>query len=856
MDPDSPINNPHELWDDAEVKARIGRRVVSRLRRTPGMFDGDSDGFVYNPRTGRDDMPAPRRSLIPRPGKRKRNILFNQPAPGQRQVMRNRWADEDGNDPLEELNRSLGIGSSGASDRMGAAAREMAERRRQQGAAFSPVDVNRKKIRINDISRNDFLSLMDDLIDYTKTLKDNPLDERDNKRVWKLLFVMQKLENLDGLTQDGNGINLNISEDELKRLYKGLESLIDNVDVWSENENAQELYKQIKKMYKAGWGNATKEKSSGVSDIEFKVLGARLGRRAARAVRRVGKRSRIDGDGDGFRTNEITGEDDVPVVDAPEIAKPKQKLTSADVGMMSIRSRGRMYETARRSVTSKPFRAETTDDDDDDRDLSLNELLQLYLSTPRTDRQALQWLADSINQSEIKDRPWKIFEKRVNAIEKEIQEKFGELTNLTDFKKAFEKTHHDIAISGFDEDLTDEEKGFLKGLLWMMQKFPNRFDDTSAIDIVKPTGSSEFGGASTLVEPRYDLVGNDIDVYPGERITFSFYGDESHRDKSNRPQHLIDGVSNQLMKAYLKDKAQEEDPSTLVAKMKELQGLGVGIHEAVHAIHHLTAHRDALPSAIDADEIKQELLDLIKDNPDEIWENSQFIQAHLTAERAILTISQVRLEPANAFEVMEEMRDQLRAEGNDKEADLMELAIAGRAKAINDANRFIKIITGPNASKYQDLASVLSQANPSSESEAKKLVGKLFFDNREEAIELITEIMADEINATPQEVRDAFRGSYGEFTSASLQMSRRKLWDDLNATEIAALRQIWKYVSKYAKDKNSYYSGISLGTSMEGAAEGMLLRIMGFGLPPDKVSPEAIAALDKWLSWMAGKDYL
>lgn len=855
MDPDSPINNPHELWDDAEVKARIGRRVVSRLRRTPGMFDGDGDGFVYNPRTGRDDMPAPRRSLIPRPGKRKRNILFNQPAPGQRQVMRNRWADEDDNDPLEELTRSLGIGSSNASDRMGTAAREMAERRRQQGAAFSPVDVDRKKFKIVDISRNDFLSLLDDLLDYTKTLKDNPLDERDNKRVWKLLFVMQKLENIDGITQDGNSINLNISEDELKRLFKGLESLIDNVEVWSENDKAQELYRQIRKMYKSGWGNVTIGKSSGFDDIEFKVLGARLGRRAARAIRRVGKRSRIDGDGDGFRTNPITGEDDVPVVDAPEIAKPKRNLTSADVGMMSIRGRGRMYETARRSVTSKPFRAETTDDDDDG-NLSLNDLLQMYMSTPRTDREALQWLAESINQSEIKDRPWKIFEKRVNAIEQEIEDKFGKLTSRTDFKKAFEKVHNDIEISGFDEDLSEEEKGFFKGLLWMMEKFPNRFDRTSTVDIVKPDEGREAGGAGTLVNPRYDIVGSDLDVYPGERITFEFYGDESHRDKSNRPQHLIDGVSNQLMKAYLKSKAQEEDPSTLVARMKELQGLGVGIHEAVHAIHHLAAHEEALPNIMDADQIKMLIDDLINNDPDEIWENQQFIQAHFTTENALMTLIRVRNEPPNAFQIMEAMRDQSRADGNDKEADEMQEAIFARAKAIDDANRFVRVITGPNAMKYQNISSALSGANPRSESEAKKVVGKLFFDNREEAIELITEIMADEVGATPQEVRDAFRGSYGEYTSASFQMSRRKLWDDLNATEIAALRQIWKYVSKYAKDKNSYYSGTSLGSSMEGAAEGMLLRIMGFGLPPDKVSPEAIAALDKWLSWMAGKDYL
>lgn len=855
MDPDSPINNPHELWDDAEVKARIGRRVISRLRRTPGTFDGDGDGFVYNPVTGQDNLPAPRRSLIPRKGKKKRNILFNQPVNRQQQVMRSRWTEEDGEDPLEELNRSLGIGVPNAADRMQAAAREMADRRREQGAGFSPVEVNRKKVRIDGISRNDFLSLMDDLIDYTKTLKDNPVEERDNKRVWKLLFVMQKLENLNGLTQNGNGVDINISEDELKRIYKGLESLIDNLDVWSDNSDAQSLYKQIKKLYKSNWNNLAGEKSSSIDEFEFKILGARLGRRAMQTVRRVGKRSRIDGDGDGFRTNPVTGEDDVPVVEAPEIAKPKQPLTSADIGMMSMRTRGRLYDTARRGVSQKPFRSETSEDDDSEEGgFDLSRLFEMF--RPRTDREALQWLAESINQSKIKDRSWDIFEKRVRAINEELTEKFGTLTTLKDFKDAFEKIHDDIAISGFDEDLTDEEIGFLKGLLWMMQKFPNRFDRTSSVDIVKPSKGRDAGGAGTLVESKYDLVGDDIDVYPGERVTFEFYGDTSERDKRARPQEFIDGVSNQLMKAYLRARVDKDDPATLVATAKELQGLGTGIHEGVHAIHHLTAHADALPNVMDADQIKQELLDIIDDDPDGIWENAQFIQASLFTEQVLWTIIKLQHEPDNAFEIMETMRDEARANGNDEAADEIEQAIAGRAKAIQNAELFVSVITGPNSSKYINISSALSVASPRSESETGQIVGKVFFDNKNEAIELITEIMASENNMTPQEVRDAFRGSYGEYTQAAFQLSRKKLWDDLNATEISALRQIWKYVSKYAKDKNSYYSGQSLGTSMEGAAEAMLLRIMGFGLPPDKVSPEAIAALDKWLSWMAGKDYL
>jgi hypothetical protein len=88
-----------------------------------------------------------------------------------------------------------------------------------------------------------------------------------------------------------------------------------------------------------------------------------------------------------------------------------------------------------------------------------------------------------------------------------------------------------------------------------------------------------------------------------------------------------------------------------------------------------------------------------------------------------------------------------------------------------------------------------------------------------------------------------------------MQLTRRKLWDDLTKSEISEIRKVWRYISSYAKDKNSMYGGTTYTASVEGAAEGMLLQILGFGLPEDKLPPEAIAAFNKWMMWLAGKDY-
>jgi hypothetical protein len=871
VEPDSPYKNKWTVWSDQEVKARLLRRALGRLRRsTPGKFDGDRDGFVYNPATGRDDMPAPRRSMVPRQGSQPRRVRFAErmpTAPTMRSYS-NQWSDGD-DDPLEEMNRSLGIGVPNAADRMTAAAREMAERRREQGAAFSPVEVDRKKIRVNGISRNTFLDLMDDLIDYTKKLKDDPIEERDNKRVWKLLFAMQKLENLNGVTQSGDGIDLNLSEDELKRLYKGLQSLINNLGEWSDNEDAQQLYSQIKKLYNRGWSNAKQLKSPN-ADLDFKILGMRLGRRGRRAFRRGrgaarSARDRIDGDGDGFTTNPVTGRDDVPLANAPEVAKPKKPITATDVGLMSMRSRARMLETSRRATRARTLRSDSSGGGPSIADMM--QQLVAQMNSPRSHDEAKEWLFQSLGKSRIKDRSWYVFQKRIKAIEDELQQKYGDPKTLSDFIDAFQKLNPDVKIKGFDEDLSPKEIGFLKGILFTMTKFPNRYNNASKLRITKRTPENPGQAGGTRVKPKFRASkAGGARVLSGDKVEFEFNEviDFAY-DRRIPPVDYTDGVTNQLMKAYVRENRDKVSPEDLMRRASELSGMGTGIHEGVHAVHYLAAHEDALPANMNPQQVMDMIDDLIENNFDEYYENLMYVRAHNDFLEALKYISMFSIEEPGVDEAMLQKIKDAEDAGDFVEAAGWRQARANRLEALKYTEDFKNIL---GQAKFEDIRAALTSKalpDPSDDenffmAKAQLLINEVLLDNKEKIVDFIEELHTiNEGYASVDDFRKDLRTNIIDteigFGQAQMQLTMRKLWDDLTKSEISDIRKVWRYISSYAKDKNSMYGGTTFTASVEGAAEGMLLQILGFGLPEDKLSPKSIAAFNKWMMWLAGKDY-
>jgi hypothetical protein len=871
VDPDSPLDQDLATNEESEQKAALGRRLFRRVRRgVPGKFDGDGDGFVYNPASGRDDLPAPRRSMIPRKGKKRRRILASDWS-AQNKPMRSRstdWSNDDG-DPLEELQRSLGIGVPNAADRMTAAAREMAERRRQQGAGFSPVEVSRKKVRVDGVSRNTFLNLMDDLIDYTKTLKDDPLEERDNKRVWKLLFVMQKLENLEGIAQSGDGIDLNLSEDELKRLYKGLQSLIDNIGEWSDNTDAQDLYSQIKKLYKRGWDSIGESKSLD-ADLDFKILGIKLGRRGRRAFRRgrgavSSARSRIDGDGDGFTTNPITGEDDIPLVDAPDLPKPKKPLSVSDVGMMSMRGRGRMLQTSRNAARQRMMRSESTGDN------WLQDMLMQFaqqINGPRSHDQAKEWMFQALGKSKIKQRSWQTFKKRVDVIEKELKDEFGDLATLSDFKNAFQKLNPDVKIKGFDEDLTPKEIGFFKGILFTMKKFPNRYDKASKLRITKrDAGIGTAGG--TMVKPKFRASKyGGARVLSGDKVEFEFNEViDLPYDQRIPPVTFTDGVTNQLMAAYLRENRDQVDPETLMSRAAELSGLGTGIHEGVHGVHYLASHEDALPANMTPQQVMDMIEDLMKNNFDEFYENLMYVKAHDDFMDALLYVGRFQAEGDDVEDQMKEAIQLATNSGDAALAQQLTAMMANRQEAVEFTKAFTKVLAGQEfedvrASLARGVAGLpdISEDEDAYMSAVQKLINQTLLDNKQTIVDFMEKFHTENMGlGSVDDFRQQLQASVidGEvgFNQAQMQLTRRKLWDDLTKSEISEIRKVWRYISSYAKDKNSMYGGTTYTASVEGAAEGMLLQILGFGLPEDKLPPEAIAAFNKWMMWLAGKDY-
>jgi len=121
-----------------------------------------------------------------------------------------------------------------------------------------PLSLPRRGVTIQGMSIADFIRLFDEAFDAMKDMMskiDSSDDvERDRKRIGKLYMNMQLLQKHMLMRQDGNALTLHLTEDNLKRLFKGFEAMIAQ-GYWSDNEEIQALFAQIKKLYRQSFSS-------------------------------------------------------------------------------------------------------------------------------------------------------------------------------------------------------------------------------------------------------------------------------------------------------------------------------------------------------------------------------------------------------------------------------------------------------------------------------------------------------------------------------------------------------------------------------------------------------------------------
>lgn len=130
--------------------------------------------------------------------------------------------------------------------------------RQERFEANDPLSLPRRGVPIQGMTISQFIRLYDEAFDAMQDmmskLDDDDDVERNRKRIAKLYFNMQLLQKHMLMRQDGDKLVLHLTEDNLKRLYKGFEAMIAQ-GYWSDDEKVKELFAEIKRLYRQSFSS-------------------------------------------------------------------------------------------------------------------------------------------------------------------------------------------------------------------------------------------------------------------------------------------------------------------------------------------------------------------------------------------------------------------------------------------------------------------------------------------------------------------------------------------------------------------------------------------------------------------------
>ena len=853
----------HEMMEEKGMRRRLARRL-QRFIPVNMREDGDGDGLVNNPLTGRDEVPVARgQAAIPNT---RAQAMYRTRKPTN--TVRMSVIDDDDPDDLFE---SLGIPTKPIKryDRWGLISAPEPENkplsaveRAERSLGIKEQTVRR--VTLKNINMYKLTQLSDQLYDLNEDLQkrrkvtsssdeesdSDDVSERAFKRInkfrWRLLQIFKEKR----VRQIESGVELDVTEDNIKRLYKGLESLRDIRDDIDDEYDIlkspliDDLYAQLKKLYRGEFDSLPEvEKKSFNDDFEVKAIGKKLGRRGRNAVRRIFKKPDFDGDGDGFVTNPQTGRDDLPFVDAPsaaEVAPKKRSLFSSIV---------RAGKNKNSTVRMEWGKADPNP------------------SSPTSWAGRFAVYRDMMMSSDIKDRPWSAIAIRVAEIESLVEARFGKLETPAEIKNALKSAvpTAQVKVKLSQEELNDPAiRAEIIGYLYMMSRLPEHFAHARVIKIEKEPTAPLLASATSVIPTLHGKWlehGGDLVDYlsRGTKLDITFFPNQKFLDSDGRAISGIakDTVAAQVVKSYLKHLDETgaiekgiltEEEAFKTATL--LQGLVIGVHEGGHAIHHTRS--SMWTGREDPPEIVDKINDILTNRGDDVETTifrGWFSQDGLAALRLTLQIAgnysgvnelaiaaDLETDPQKKKQLEKMVQDY---QNNPLTADATMPAYLFSDWESEEKNLLIEAINNGGLNDKGWGPFMWGE-------DAKSDMAERLFDD---IIKFANE--AELKQQTANEIRAEIINDQDSQLDAALRiLLQGRMWDDLSSKEISELRKSWKYISSYAKDKNSFYGDrmAALRPSLEGVAEAITARIFGFSFIKD--NPEAEAALDKLIKWI------
>lgn len=874
------------LTDQKSLKKGLARRLRRGAQRFIPLnmrIDGDNDGKVRNPITGADDVPLAnaQRTILSTRARSIVNQRTNQPSlTGQRNRkpmdklnLMSSFEDDDPDEILKRLGITPGKPARGF-DRWGAFG--------PSSSSVPPAPkIEEREVRratLKDFKIGKLMRLSDELYELNKELmkKRGPIsgsDEDDSsdsvserafKRINKLDLRLRQLLIQDRIRQVGADVEIDLTEDEMKRFSKGIESLMEISEELSDDYETiksdflDELRKKLGSYRNFSRLDTIEKKSLdiGGSPIELK---AQFGRRARRAIRKIIKKPDFDGDGDGFITNPRTGRDDLPITavsKAPKAVAPK-KRTLFD----SFLSRSQKGNAPLSYLSPKWSNASSDPNNDSSWAGRLKAMMSQYLDNDL-----------------VKDRPWAPIAIRFAEIESILEQRFGKLETPKQIKDAFKTALPtvDVRFQISDSALEDlPTRGEMLGYLYMITQMPDHWSSARKL-IIEPLPDSAPKGSSgsyaipkikrKLLDDKFRPFAStrlDIHLMPGQILL----GDDGLHEKAM----LNDTIPGQLVKAYLshiKDTNAIEDgiisEEDVYKTAALLHSISTAVHESGHVAHYLRA---SMFTGTETEKEVQELIaDTMTDQEDVLKKSSvrSYFSRELSQGLSLLQLV------VHAFSYEDDDGNMMPGDiGKVQEAyfaatDPDEEEMLGKLLETWVNSPFLQtgllpmyIFNGPDTEERANLLSIM-QSGYSDSALGQLMWGK---DGKSDFSERLWDdlfgygkslgIGYGPDGDSADEVREAIAtDGLTQVSEAVNYLLESRMWDDLSEGEIAVLRANWKYLSKYAKDKNSFYldrSGIAR-PSVEGVAEAMTARI--FGLSFIKQNPEAEAALNKLFKWL------
>lgn len=637
------------------------------------------------------------------------------------------------------------------------------------------------------------------------------------------------------------------------------------------------------------------------SQIQRGARNAVSGRRGGRAIRRVMDRPEYDGDNDGFITNPLTGRDEIPWNRATETAEEAiRKFFGGKIPDSVGRTIGELEgsgQTRRRSgrsvtrIDRTPMSQERRLRNmgtilDAGRPASMRPLAQTGSTPPKKRTASAQSAIERLSAllftfdprggaGQIRQYPhrdWAWWDQRLKKANAQITQKHGDLKTLSDFKTAMSQ-YTNVKFAGYVEDLPEEDRQYLRGILFGMMFAPEHFKSNKSLTLerIKSSGGAAAdtdirGVSRNLHDDHFRRKTNVPKTLRGTELVIRQFNDLLESNGDHQPRVLMDGVVTQATLARVLDMrtGQPPDPTNdaaLDAIVDEIVGLNsflTGMHEIGHGIHGTRGLADVFPPREISTQRAEYVIKQTRSKMDKELREFHAVRASWHAMEPLMILARAE-KAAKDYRNANPSSASSTRNGLDFAAHMRSLETPGSPDWIQWDNAYqnlhhIYALHGPSADV------ILTSTHPAVVKIRNIMLAGSMMDIQKLAMKDPGAMMAfyNEVYLKPRGSGiQQFLANIDEETMDKMAFVAVRLgnaWDGLTEDEQQTLRSMWGKFSQYAKDKHSWYEGSMFGRpSMEGVAEsGVIWMLSGGqidGLSPSTTDEEK-RVWAKMMTWL------